>query len=92
LREWLEEYDERLKRETRSIQARQEAMLRTNPKYVLKNYMLQEAIEKAEAFDNSGVEALLQIARNPYDELPQFERYAKATPHEHKNLKLSCSS
>ena len=92
MREWLEEYDKRVARETRGAVARREAMMKTNPKYVLKNYMLQEAIAKAEQFDNSGVEALLEIARHPYDELPQFERYAKATPHEHKNLKLSCSS
>ncbi len=92
MREWLAEYDERLTREKRNTLQRQEAMLQTNPKYVLKNYMLQEAIERAERFDNSGVEALLQIARNPFDELPQFEQYARATPHEHKNLKLSCSS
>jgi len=89
---WLEEYDERLKKESRSAQERHTAMLQTNPKYVLKNYMLQEAIDKAEEFDNSGVAALLEIARHPFDELPQFERYARATPHEHKNLKLSCSS
>ncbi|MEJ2468929.1 MAG: YdiU family protein, partial [Campylobacterales bacterium] len=92
MREWLEEYDARLKREPRDADARREAMLKTNPKYVLKNYMLQEAIEKAEKRDNSGVEALLEIARNPFEELPEFERYARATPHEHKNLKLSCSS
>ena len=92
MREWLEEYDARLLREARGADARRDAMLKTNPKYVLKNYMLQEAIEKAEKRDNSGVEALLEIARNPYEELPEFERYARATPHEHKNLKLSCSS
>ncbi|MHC3994360.1 protein adenylyltransferase SelO [Thiomicrolovo sp. ZZH C-3] len=92
VREWLAEYDARLLQEERSADERHRAMLQTNPKYVLKNYMLQEAIKKAEKFDNSGVEELLEIARHPYDELPQFERYAKATPNEHKNLKLSCSS
>ncbi|UFS63661.1 YdiU family protein [Sulfurimonas sp. HSL-3221] len=92
VREWLTEYDARLRLEEHSAEERRTAMLRTNPKYVLKNYMLQEAIKKAEKFDNSGVEELLEIARNPFDELPQFERYAKATPNEHKNLKLSCSS
>ncbi|WP_345990480.1 YdiU family protein [Sulfurimonas sp. HSL1-2] len=92
VREWLAEYDTRLLQENRIMEERHAAMLRINPKYVLKNYMLQEAIAKAERFDNSGVADLLTIARNPFDELPQFERYAKSTPNEHKNLKLSCSS
>jgi len=92
VREWLAGYDARLLQEERRAAERHAAMLRKNPKYVLKNYMLQEAIAQAEKFDNSGVAELLEIARNPYDELPQYERYAKATPHEHKNLRLSCSS
>ena len=92
MRDWLQAYDARLAKESRSAEARRDAMLKTNPKYVLKNYMLQEAIAKAERFDNSGVADLLAIAQHPFDELPQYERYAKATPREHKNLKLSCSS
>jgi uncharacterized protein YdiU (UPF0061 family) len=89
---WLKLYDDRLSQETRSQQARQQAMLRTNPKYVLKNYMLQEAITLAEGGDYSMVETLLHIAAHPYDELPEYERFSKETPEEHKNLCLSCSS
>lgn len=89
---WLKRYDERLKKEPRQVVQRHEAMLRKNPKYVLKNYMLQEAIEKAEREDFSGVEELLYIAKHPFDELPQFERYAGETPEYFKNLGLSCSS
>ena len=92
LEEWLDAYDERLKLETRSTQERLEAMQKTNPKYVLKNYMLQEAIEKADEGDFSGVEDLMILAENPFDEHPEFERYAGETPIKHKNLKLSCSS
>jgi len=67
-------------------------MLSTNPKYVLKNYMLQEAITLAEKGDFSMIEQLLYIAEHPFDELPEFERFAKETPEEHKNICLSCSS
>jgi uncharacterized protein YdiU (UPF0061 family) len=90
--EWLKLYDERLSKETRTRQERQQAMLRTNPKYVLKNYMLQEAITLAEEGDYSMVETLLYIAEHPYDELPEHDRFAGETPEEHKNLCLSCSS
>jgi len=67
-------------------------MLKVNPKFVLKNYMLQEAIEKAEINDFSLVEALFDIAQNPYAEHEEFERWAGVTPDAFKNQKLSCSS
>lgn len=89
---WLKLYDDRLLKETRTQNERQEAMLTTNPKYVLKNYMLQEAISLAERGDFSMVESLLFIAGHPYDELPQFERFSQETPEHHKNIGLSCSS
>ena len=71
---------------------RKEQMLAANPKYVLKNYMLQEAIDAAEKGDFSVVDNLFKIAQNPFDEHPEFERWAEATPNEFKNKKLSCSS
>jgi uncharacterized protein YdiU (UPF0061 family) len=89
---WLELYDTRLAKETRTQPERQKTMLKNNPKYVLKNYMLQEAITLAERGDFSMVETLLHIAAHPFDELPEFERFAKETPEEHKNICLSCSS
>lgn len=89
---WLDLYDDRLRMETRKQPDRKKAMLRTNPKYVLKNYMLDEAIALAERGDHSMVDALLRLAMHPYDELPEFEQYAGDTPEEHKNLRLSCSS
>jgi uncharacterized protein YdiU (UPF0061 family) len=92
LNEWLERYDERLRLNTLSPDTRHAKMLRTNPKYVLKNYILQEAIDAAEKNDFSLVNDLLTLAQNPYDEHPAFERYAGSTPNQYKNLKLSCSS
>ena len=89
---WLKLYDERLSKETRSQAIRQEAMLKTNPKYVLKNHMLQKAITLAEGGDFSMVETLLYIAAHPYDELPEFEHFSQDTPEEYKNIGLSCSS
>ncbi len=89
---WLKLYDERLEQETRTQDERKDAMLKTNPKYILKNYMLQDAIVLAERGDYSRVETLLYIAANPYDELPEFEHFAQETPEEHKNIGLSCSS
>ncbi|EIF51443.1 YdiU family protein [Sulfurovum sp. AR] len=87
---WLDRYDARIK--TIDTTERKEQMLSSNPKYVLKNYMLQEAIDAAEKGDFSVVDDLFQIAQNPFDEHPAFERWAEATPQEFKNKRLSCSS
>lgn len=92
LDKWLILYDDRLSKETRTQMQRKEAMLKINPKYVLKNYMLQEAIEHAQRGDYSVIEDLMVIATHPYEELPQFERYAGDSPEEQKNCGLSCSS
>jgi len=92
MKEWLESYDERLKLNEYSTQVRHQKMLQTNPKYVLKNYMLQEAIDAAENGEYTLVDDLFQIAHNPFAEHPEFERWAGPTPEAHRNTKLSCSS
>ncbi|MCF6244130.1 MAG: YdiU family protein [Sulfurovum sp.] len=89
---WLDRYDARLKKESTTQSKRQEAMLQTNPKYILKNYMLKQAITLAKRGDFTMVETLLHIAQHPYDELPKYEKFAEETPEEHKNITLSCSS
>ncbi len=89
---WFDRYDARLSFNTSSTHERHARMLRTNPKYVLKNYILQQSIEKAERGDYTLVNDLLRIAQNPYDEHEEFEHYARPTPPEHKNIQLSCSS
>jgi len=92
MNEWLDEYDTYLNDNKTNQTKRQEKMLEVNPKYVLKNYMLQEAIEQAEGGEFSLLNDLFTIAQNPYAEHKGFERWAKATPDEFKNQKLSCSS
>ncbi|KFN39493.1 MAG: hypothetical protein JU82_06815 [Sulfuricurvum sp. MLSB] len=92
LNAWLDRYDARLSLNTSSTDERHVRMLRTNPKYVLKNHILQEAITRAENEDFTLVNDLLRIARDPYGEHESFERYALPTPPSLNNLKLSCSS
>lgn len=92
LETWLDLYDNRLTLEHITAIARHQKMKKINPKYVLKNHMLQDAIDLAENGDFSGVNNLLMIAQSPYDEHPEFDYLAEATPNEYKNLQLSCSS
>lgn len=90
MNEWLNRYDERIKHIDTTERKKQ--MLASNPKYVLKNYMLQEAIDAAEDGDFSVVDDLFKIAQEPFSEHPEFERWAGATPYAFKNQRLSCSS
>jgi len=92
LNEWLDLYNKRLENNPLTADERHAQMLKANPKYILKNYILQEAIDAAEKGDFTLTNDLLTLAQNPYDEHESFERYAGVTPLEHKNLKLSCSS
>lgn len=67
-------------------------MLKTNPKFVLRNYLGEEAIKAARAKDFSGVANLLELLRTPFDEHPAFEAWAGFPPDWASQIEISCSS
>ncbi|MCE7730037.1 protein adenylyltransferase SelO [Vibrio campbellii] len=83
----VDEYGKRVSEETRC-----EKMRRVNPKYILRNYLAQLAIDKAEEGDFSEVNRLAELLKRPYDEQPQFDDYAKLPPEWGKKIEISCSS
>ncbi|WP_045397560.1 protein adenylyltransferase SelO [Vibrio campbellii] len=84
------EVDERGERVT--VQQRCERMRQVNPKYILRNYLAQLAIDKAEEGDFSEVNRLAELLKRPYDEQPEFDEYAKLPPEWGKKMEISCSS
>ena len=89
---WAVQYRARLQAESSDDAERKLAMNRVNPKYVLRNYLAQVAIEKAQNKDFSEVERLLSVLQRPYDEQPEHEQYAALPPDWASHLEVSCSS
>ena len=67
-------------------------MRAVNPKYILRNYMAQTAIEKAQEGDYTEVERLLNIMQTPFDEHPDAEEYAGLPSDWAADISVSCSS
>jgi len=95
---WLKDYANRsvLEFNDSGKTDRKLQMNRVNPKYVLRNYLAQLAIEQSEQGEHSILEELLEVMRQPYDEQPDYEKYAEKRPewarHKAGCSMLSCSS
>jgi serine/tyrosine/threonine adenylyltransferase len=68
--DWLKRYNQRLLQENSTQEIRRERMDCVNPKYVLRNYMAQLSIDKAEQGDFTMIAELLELLRRPYEEQP----------------------
>jgi serine/tyrosine/threonine adenylyltransferase len=89
---WAQEYRLRLRRENSEDAKRRAAMHKVNPKYVLRNYLAQIAIEKAQNKDFSEIDKLLRVLERPFDDQPENDNYAQLPPDWASTLEVSCSS
>ncbi len=87
---WAEQYSQRLVAAGREAAA--SLMLRTNPKYVLRNHLGELAIRQAKLKDYSGVQTLLALVQAPFDEHPAHEDKAGFPPDWASHIEISCSS
>ena len=90
---WFADYKALLARDAATDNERREFMMHTNPKYVLRNYMAQIAIDKAEQNkDYSEIDTLMTLLQQPYDEHPKYNHYSGEPPAWSQQLQVSCSS
>ena len=94
--DWLTRYAARLARDAQTPGQRRARMDAANPLYVPRNWLLQQAIEAAEAGDTGELHALLRVLGRPYAVQPGADRFATRRPDWAKDKPgcsaLSCSS
>jgi len=94
IKEFLNLYVEKLEKDNIVDEERMIAMQKTNPRYILRNWIAQKAIEMAEEDDFSEVQFLLKLLKNPFQLNRDAEKkgYASKPPGWSKKLAVSCSS
>ncbi|WP_221796875.1 protein adenylyltransferase SelO [Oceanobacter mangrovi] len=91
LADWLPEYEARLALESRSSADRKQAMLQTNPSYILRTHVTTHLVDQAEEGNFQPIHDWLKILQNPYEEHAGFEEWKRA-PDSKRLIMLSCSS
>ena len=87
---WLLQYKELIALDDKALSA--DLMLKTNPRFVLRNHLAEQAIRAAKLGDFSELHTLQRLLARPFDEHPGFEAYADFPPEWASSISISCSS
>ena len=87
---WLQQYLEHAAHKT--VGPDSDLMLRTNPKFVLRNHLGEMAIQAAKSKDYLVLRDLQTVLQTPFDEHPKFEAFADFPPEWASSIEISCSS
>jgi uncharacterized protein YdiU (UPF0061 family) len=91
--DWACQYNQRLLKTSQPELERSVAMKAVNPKFIARNHLLQQAIEKAEINkDYSDIDTLFMLLQTPFDEHAGFDHFAEPPKVHEKHLEISCSS
>lgn len=92
--QFMKIYKDRLEKEDTNDHQRQLLMLKTNPVYVLRNWMAEKAINLAEQNDFSDIHLLNRILANPFVRQDEAEKegFSKKPPFWASHISISCSS
>lgn len=94
--DWIISYHQRLLSDAIPTSDRKQQMHAVNPKYVLRNYLAQLAIDKSEEGDHSLIHELMEVLKQPYTHQEGKDHLAEKRPewarHRAGCSMLSCSS
>ncbi len=88
--DWLTRYGARLRDDVLPANEHRMKMNTANPRYVMRNYLAQQVIDRAELGDEAGIAELLDVMRRPYDDQPGREAFARRRP-DWARQKAGCS-
>jgi uncharacterized protein YdiU (UPF0061 family) len=87
---WMLRYKEHFTFDQKALAS--DLMLKTNPKYVLRNYLGEQAIQAAKGKNFTMVTDLLKVLEHPCEEHPEFDAWAGFPPDWAADIAISCSS
>jgi uncharacterized protein YdiU (UPF0061 family) len=67
-------------------------MDRTNPVYIPRNHLVEEALDAATAGDLDAVQRLVDVIEQPFEERPGLERYAAPAPQDFGRYTTYCGT
>lgn len=94
---WMKQYEFRFSKEGTSFEQRRILMNSVNPSIILRNYVLQDIIEKVESGNYDIMNSIMEVIRDPYQDVEQIKtkeirKFTEIPPEWSKDLVVSCSS